>query len=64
MDLKKSIVTFDALHKYKNTISIIRENKGDYVGALKGNQSGLNEEVRDYFRDEDIADCLKTAIKK
>jgi predicted transposase YbfD/YdcC len=52
MDLKNSIVTFDALHTQKNTISIIRENKGDYVGALKGNQTALNEEVRDYFSEE------------
>lgn len=41
MNLKGCIVTFDALHTQKKTFEIIRKQKGDYVGGLKGNQAGL-----------------------
>lgn len=49
LDLKGCIVTFDALHTQKETISIIAGQKGDYVGGLKGNQSGLLEAVCSCF---------------
>jgi predicted transposase YbfD/YdcC len=52
MQLKNSIVTFDAMNTQKRTIAIIREQKGDYVGALKGNQNRMDEEVRAYFTDD------------
>lgn len=52
MELKNSIVTFDAMNTQKRTVAIIREQKGDYVGALKGNQSCMDEEVRAYFTDD------------
>lgn len=54
MQLKGCIVTFDALHTQKETIAIIREKKGDYVGGLKGNQAGLLEEAQAYFNEEDL----------
>lgn len=59
LDLKHSIVTFDALHTQKETISIISGRKGDYVGGLKGNQSGLLEAVSSIF-----TDVKKEQIKK
>jgi predicted transposase YbfD/YdcC len=49
MQLKDAIVTFDAMHTQKKTIEIIAENKGDYVGALKGNHEVFESEVKDYF---------------
>lgn len=38
MNLKDTVVTFDAMHLQTKTISIIAEGKGDYLGGLKGNQ--------------------------
>lgn len=52
MALKGCIVTFDALHMQKETVSIITERNGLYVGGLKGNQSGLLEEASAYFEHE------------
>lgn len=59
MDLKRCIVTFDALHTQKDTIAIIRDRKGDYVGGLKGNQSGLMEEAAAYFNEKELLDYYK-----
>lgn len=52
LDLKGCIVTFDALHTQKDTIAVITGQKGDYVGGLKGNQSGLLEAVTSSFTDK------------
>lgn len=52
MDLKGSIVTFDALHTQQETIRIIAEKKGDYVGGLKGNQGYLKSEAVVTFTQE------------
>jgi predicted transposase YbfD/YdcC len=49
MQLKGVIVSFDAMNTQRETISAIARQKGDYVGALKGNQEGLFEEVQSYF---------------
>ena len=43
MDLSSTICTFDALHMQRETIEIIRNNNGHYVGGLKDNQSCLLE---------------------
>lgn len=51
MDLKGCVVTFDALHTQKDTIHIITEKKGDYVGGLKGNQPNLQSEAETLFTD-------------
>ncbi len=52
MQLKNCIVTFDALHTQRDTVTIIKEQKGDYVGGLKGNQGSLLEEASAYFDEE------------
>lgn len=52
MNLKQTIVTFDSLHTQKETIEIIKERKGDYVGGLKGNQPDLMENMDLYFTQE------------
>lgn len=49
MQLKDVLVTFDALNTQRDTIAVIVTQKGDYIGALKGNQEGLFEEVGSYF---------------
>ena len=59
MDLKGCIVTFDALHTQKDTIAIIHGRKGDYVGGLKGNQTGLLEEAAAYFDEKELLDYYK-----
>lgn len=52
IQLKGCIVSFDALHTQKNTIDIIAEQKGDYIGALKGNQGILSSEAEATFTPE------------
>ena len=59
MNLKDSIVTFDALHTQYQTINIIAEGKGDYVGGLKGNQGVLQEFASDLFDDGEILALLR-----
>jgi len=49
MNLRNTIVTFDALHTQKNTISVIVSRKGDYVGGLKGNQGKILDLVVSLF---------------
>ena len=58
LQLKDCIVSFDALHTQKDTIAIIVEQKGDYVGALKGNQGNLSSDAEALFTDE-----IKAKIK-
>jgi len=49
LDLKGSVVSFDALNTQRNTIAAVIEQKGDYVAALKGNQPELYQEVLSFF---------------
>ena len=52
LDLKGIICTWDALNTQKETVKAVIKSKGDYVGALKGNQGTFYQDVVDYF-DED-----------
>ncbi len=52
LQLKDTVVTFDALHTQKDTIALIVAGGGDYVGALKGNQSTLENYAKESFSDE------------
>jgi predicted transposase YbfD/YdcC len=52
MNLKDAIVTFDALNTQKKTINIIANQKGHYVGALKGNHEIFESEVKEFFSDD------------
>jgi predicted transposase YbfD/YdcC len=56
MELKNSIVTFDAMNTQKDTVSVIAESHGDYVGGLKGNQHLFYQEVVDLFTDEFLSE--------
>jgi len=49
MDLRGSIVSFDALNTQIATVAAIVDQKGDYVAALKGNQPDFHNEVASYF---------------
>ncbi len=52
LNLKGIVCTWDALNTQKETVKAVIEGKGDYVGALKGNQGNFYKDVVDYF-DED-----------
>jgi len=53
LDLRNTLVSFDALHTQQQTIAVIREGKGHYVGALKGNQQFLEQEASLFFSEKD-----------
>lgn len=50
MDLKKTVITFDALHTQKETCNTIASKKGIYVAPVKDNQPGLREEILEKFK--------------
>lgn len=52
MDLKGTIVTADAMNCQKGTAEAVIDGKGDYVLALKGNQTLFYEEVKALFTAE------------
>ena len=49
MELKDAIVTFDSLNTQKETIRIIINQNGSYVGALKGNHEIFNQRLSIFF---------------
>jgi predicted transposase YbfD/YdcC len=53
LDINACIVTIDAMGCQKAIAKQIIEQKGDYVLALKGNQSGLHEAVEAVFEKAD-----------
>lgn len=56
------IVTIDAMGTQKAIASKIREGEADYVLALKGNQSTLEDDVRRFFDDPALAaNCASVA---
>lgn len=63
IDIKGSILTWDALNTQKDTVAEVIKKKGDYVGALKGNQHNFYQDVKDYFT-EDVINVLKNIPSK
>jgi predicted transposase YbfD/YdcC len=66
LNLDGTIVTWDALNTQVETVKAIidrKEGKGDYVGALKGNQGILYNDVKDYF-DETTKAEIKASEKE
>ena len=62
LDLKEAIITIDAAGCQKDIASQIRNQDGDYVLALKGNQGNLHAETENFFKqalevDPKDADC-------
>ncbi|MDA0265154.1 MAG: ISAs1 family transposase [Chloroflexi bacterium] len=54
LDVSGCIVTTDAMGCQKEIASLIIEDSGDYVLALKENQGQLYQEVKELFEDEDL----------
>lgn len=46
LNLKKNVITFDALHTQRDTCSYIHQKKGFYVAPVKENQKLLLEEIK------------------
>lgn len=60
LDLNGAVVTLDAAGCQKATVAQIREQGGDYVVCVKGNQKGLHDAVADVFDragDQEFAGC-------
>jgi predicted transposase YbfD/YdcC len=54
LNVKGHIITTDAIGTQTDIVKKIRKKHADYVLALKGNQAGLFEEVRQYFGDAEL----------
>lgn len=54
LNLNRTIVSFDAMNTQKGTVQVIHEQKGDYIGGLKDNQSLFYKEVKDAFDEETL----------
>ena len=62
LNVKGHIITIDAMGTQTEIAKKIRGKRADYVLALKGNQSGLHDDVRRYFEDEELRSaCAYTA---
>jgi predicted transposase YbfD/YdcC len=60
LDLRGAVVTLDAAGCQKATVAQIREQGGDYVVCVKGNQKGLHDAVAEVFEragDAEFAGC-------
>ncbi|MGQ7383479.1 ISAs1 family transposase, partial [Streptococcus suis] len=49
LDLRKSVVTIDAMGTQTDIVDVIIGGKGDYCLAVKGNQGNLHEDIDLYF---------------
>ena len=59
INIKNSIIVFDAMSTQTETIKYIKEKKGHYVAPVKGNQSTLEENIKMYFDDRDFYNKAK-----
>ena len=59
INVKGQIVTIDAMGTQTEIAAKIRQKRADYVLALKGNQSSLHDDVKDYFKDEAFREEVK-----
>lgn len=62
LNIKGHIITTDAMGTQREIVKKIRQKKGDYVLALKGNQGLLHDDVKRYFEDSELRS--KCAYKK
>lgn len=60
LNLKDCIVVADALNTQKKTIECIIDGKADYVMPVKENQELTLEEIREYFKDKQILEEVKS----
>ena len=59
IDIKGKVITIDAMGTQIEIATKIKQLKGDYVLALKGNQGILYEEVAEYFSVETFLEEIK-----
>lgn len=59
VNIKDSIIVFDAMSTQTKTIEYIVKNKGHYVAPVKGNQKILEENIKDYFEDKELFNKAK-----
>jgi predicted transposase YbfD/YdcC len=70
LDIKDAVVTCDALNTQKKTVEVIKDRKGEYVCALKGNHHTFYTETDEYFTEEKLkelrkdSECFVTSIDK
>lgn len=50
LEIEGGIVTIDAMGCQKEITRLIRQKKGDYIIALKANQKGLYQEIKEWFK--------------
>lgn len=62
-NIKKAVVTCDALNTQKNTVSAVVEGKGNYVFALKQNHQDFYDDVKTYFTDEQLKKIKQNGVK-
>jgi predicted transposase YbfD/YdcC len=70
LTIKGNVITIDAMECQKGIVEQIREQEGDYVIALKGNQGTLHAEAENFFQqamdctpDESGCDYMSTVEK-
>lgn len=60
LNLKRTIVSFDALNTQKKTVAIIVNQGGDYIGGLKDNQPLFYTEAKSAFDKETLEKYRKS----
>jgi len=70
LTIEGNVITIDAMGCQKEIVTKIRDQKGDYVIALKGNQGSLHAEAENFFQqaqkvspDESACDYTKSIEK-
>lgn len=61
LDLTGCIVTADALHASRKTVSAIRARGGDYALVIKGNRGPLYDAIRDFLAEPDPTQSASTS---
>ncbi|MBL1125516.1 ISAs1 family transposase [Streptococcus suis] len=62
IDIRKGIVTIDAIGTQAEIVDEIIKGKGDYCLALKGNQGSLHEDIDLYFSDAKLLSQLTDKV--
>lgn len=61
INIKKQVVTIDAMGTQTEIAAKIKSKQGDYVLALKGNQGTLYDDVKLYFEDKKFCEAIQKA---
>lgn len=54
LNIKDTIITWDALNTQKKNIEVVIKNKGDYCVPIKGNQESFYNDLKLYFDNEQL----------